>query len=100
MPLADSSWAIGGYFGLIVVTSIISFLAYGWDKFRAARDGRRVPEKTLHLIDLAGGWPGGLLARRVFRHKTIKRSFVLVFWITAVAHLLIVGGITYAWVNR
>ena len=42
----------------------------------------RTPESTLHAIDLAGGWPGALVARRVFRHKTTKQPFRTVFWLT------------------
>lgn len=68
------------------VACLVSFAQYALDK-RAARLARsRVPEKRLHTIDLLGGWPGGLLARRLFRHKTSKQPFVTVFWLTAVAH--------------
>ncbi|MEO1525699.1 MAG: DUF1294 domain-containing protein [Planctomycetota bacterium] len=100
MPLANaSSVAIGLYFALLVIASLISFFAYGWDKFRAKRDGRRLSERTLHLIDVFGGWPGGLLARRTFRHKTVKRSYIILFWITVVVHLLAVFAIASLWVR-
>ncbi|MEL6104680.1 MAG: DUF1294 domain-containing protein [Planctomycetota bacterium] len=99
MPLANATWFIGGYAAIVAIASCISFLAYGWDKFRAKRDRSRVPEKTLHLIDLVGGWPGGLLARRTFRHKTVKRSFVIVFWLTATLHVLAVVGAVYLWIR-
>jgi uncharacterized membrane protein YsdA (DUF1294 family) len=36
----------------------------------------------LHLIALAGGWPGALLAQKVLRHKSSKQSFQVVFWVT------------------
>jgi uncharacterized membrane protein YsdA (DUF1294 family) len=41
-----------------------------------------VPESTLHLVDLIGGWPGGFVAQRYFRHKTSKGSFQFVFFLT------------------
>ena len=62
--------------------SLLSFLAYRHDKIAAGLDRRRTPEKTLHLLDLLCGWPGGLIAQQVFRHKTGKASFQFVFWCT------------------
>jgi uncharacterized membrane protein YsdA (DUF1294 family) len=59
--------------------SAATFLLYAFDKW-AARTGRwRVPERTLHLLALAGGWPGGFIAQRLLRHKSSKRSFQVVF---------------------
>jgi uncharacterized membrane protein YsdA (DUF1294 family) len=75
--------------------SALSTTLYGLDK-RAARLGRRrTPEATLHLVDLAGGWPGGLLARHLFRHKTSKQSFRTVFWLSVAANLAVLGGLVY-----
>ena len=68
------------YFG----TSIVAFMTYAWDK-SAARHGRwRTAESTLHLLGLAGGWPGALVARHLLRHKSKKQSFVRAFWGTVV----------------
>ncbi len=64
--------------GWILLSSLVAFVAHGRDK-RAARLGRRrTPERTLHLIELIGGWPGALLAMTVFHHKTRKASYFLV----------------------
>jgi uncharacterized membrane protein YsdA (DUF1294 family) len=38
------------------------------------------------LIDLLGGWPGGLLARRSLRHKTRKTSYRIRSWAIVAAH--------------
>lgn len=74
-----------------LAASAWSFAQYGFDKARAARAGRRVRESRLHLADALGGWPGGLLAMRVFRHKRRKAAFVRVFWVTVVVHVAVVG---------
>lgn len=66
--------------------SVISFLAYRADKRRAEAGHRRVPETMLHLADLLGGWPGGLVAQHRFRHKTAKGSFQVPFWITVLVY--------------
>ena len=77
------------YLGLSVVT----MFAYAFDK-SAAMSGRwRTAENTLHLLSLAGGWPGALLAQQLLRHKTNKQSFVFAFWVTV---LLNVGAFV-AW---
>lgn len=66
------------YLGL----SLVAFVAYGLDKSAAKSRNWRTAESTLHLFSLAGGWPGALLAQQIFRHKTSKQSFVVVFWLT------------------
>jgi uncharacterized membrane protein YsdA (DUF1294 family) len=71
------------------VCSLLSIGMYANDKSRAERGAWRTPESTLHLVDLLGGWPGGILAQRLFRHKNRKLSFQCVFWLCVLAHLLI-----------
>ncbi len=66
-----------------LLTSALAFLAYGLDKAAAIGGNWRIPEVFLHLLGLAGGWPGALLARRVFRHKVRKTSFQIAFWTVA-----------------
>ena len=67
---------------LYVAASLLTFIMYAWDK-SAARSGEwRTQESTLHLMSLAGGWPGALIAQQKLRHKTKKQSFRLVFWVT------------------
>ena len=54
----------------------------------AAQAGRwRTSEATLHLLALAGGWPGALLAQHWLRHKSAKRAFRAVFWVTVVLNV-------------
>lgn len=74
-----------------LVLSLMSFWLYASDKSAAQRHARRVPESTLHLIDLLGGWPGGLVARHAYRHKTRKQPFRTVFWCTVVANVAALG---------
>ena len=64
----------------------VAFLMYGADKSAAAQGRWRTSESTLHTIALMGGWPGALVARRVFRHKTTKQPFRTIFWFTVIAN--------------
>lgn len=67
--------------------SLCCFLVYAWDKQAARRERRRVPESTLHVWSLLGGWPGALLAQQYLRHKSVKASFRAVFWLTVAANV-------------
>jgi uncharacterized membrane protein YsdA (DUF1294 family) len=57
--------------------SVIAFLAFGFDKWRAAGTSRRISESTLAWLGALGGWPGGLIGMNLFRHKTMKWTFKL-----------------------
>ena len=65
----------------VPVLSLITWLLYAADKRAAQGRRRRVPEVHLHALELAGGWPGALLAQRMLHHKSRKRSYQAVFWI-------------------
>ena len=67
---------------LYFTTSLATFIAYAIDKSAARSQRWRTPEKTLHLLALAGGWPGAFAAQRLLRHKSSKQSFRTMFWIT------------------
>ncbi|WP_341678768.1 DUF1294 domain-containing protein [Niveibacterium sp. SC-1] len=67
--------------------STISFLAYGYDKSKADRGHWRTKESTLLLLDLFGGWPGGLFAQQHFRHKNRKTSYQVKFWLVVLANV-------------
>ncbi|MGN2413252.1 DUF1294 domain-containing protein [Pseudomonas syringae] len=66
--------------------SLLAFVLYRRDKRQAGIGGQRTPENVLHTLELLGGWPGALLAQQVFRHKTRKVSFQVVFWLIVVVH--------------
>jgi uncharacterized membrane protein YsdA (DUF1294 family) len=55
----------------------VTFVAFGFDKWRASGSKPRVSEFSLALLGALGGWPGGLLGMNVFRHKTAKLTFKL-----------------------
>lgn len=63
---------------------LITFGAYAQDKEAAEKRRWRIPENKLHLFGLLGGWPGAVLAQQFLRHKSNKKSFQLVFWLTVV----------------
>jgi uncharacterized membrane protein YsdA (DUF1294 family)/cold shock CspA family protein len=78
--------------------SLAAFFVYWQDKYAAEQGRWRIPEDTLHLWSLAGGWPGAWLAQQVLRHKSSKGSFLTVYWATVLLHLAGVGA--WLWVVR
>jgi uncharacterized membrane protein YsdA (DUF1294 family) len=73
----------------------ITFALYAWDKWRAKREGPRVAENTLHLMEFLGGWPGALLALTFVHHKTHKKSFLVILYAIVFLHLVVWS--TVAW---
>lgn len=67
---------------IYIGASAATFLVYAQDKSAAERGARRTAENTLHLLALAGGWPGALLAQQILRHKSMKSEFRAIFWVT------------------
>lgn len=71
--------------------NIVTLLAYGYDKRRAVGGRGRVPEVVLHVAALIGGTGGALMAQGLFRHKTRKPEFRLIFVAIVVLQLLAAG---------
>ncbi len=75
------------------LTNVLSFLLFAWDKFTSGGPGRnRISEFHLAAIGALGGWPGGLFAMLLLRHKTAKLSFKLKYALAFVVR----AGLTYA----
>ena len=73
-----------------VIIGLITFIIYGLDKQAAKKTKQRIPEKTLHLFSLIGGCFGAFVGQRIFRHKTRKVSFLVIYWLTAIINILFV----------
>jgi len=77
---------IGCY--LVLTMNVVTFLAFGIDKRRAATGRRRISEATLLGLAWATGLVGGWLAMLVFRHKTRKLEFKLKMVLVTALNLL------------
>jgi uncharacterized membrane protein YsdA (DUF1294 family) len=76
------SWIFGA--------SIASFFTYGYDKSIAGRGVTRVPEVVLHALTAVGGTFGSFLGMQIFRHKTQKKSFRIVFWVIVIVQIVVI----------
>lgn len=72
---------------IYAVSSIACFAGYAFDKRAANQKKWRVSETILLMIGLVGGWPGGILAQEIYRHKTQKVSFRTLFWMSVAINM-------------
>lgn len=79
----------------LVGVNVTAFGYYGFDKGRARSQGRRIPEVVLHGLALLGGSLGAYTGMRTFRHKTIKGSFRIVFWVIVVCQVGLIAAVIY-----
>jgi uncharacterized membrane protein YsdA (DUF1294 family) len=75
------------YLGWLAVINVASAFAYAQDKRAARRSARRIPERTLFMLNLAGGVVGAWLIFFGMRHKTQHTSFWVVQSLSTVLHL-------------
>ena len=74
----------------LAVINVATAAAYAYDKLAAPRGARRVRERTLWILCLAGGVGGAWLIFFVMRHKTRHRSFWIVQSVATVIWVVIV----------
>lgn len=77
-------WPVAGVY---IVTSMVADSAYKHDKQAAQVGARRTSEWTLITLNLIGGWPGALVARHRFRHKTRKLAFRVGYWLSVIFNI-------------
>lgn len=87
---ASGSWRWMPWAGAwLAAVNVMALCYYGYDKWQARREGQRVPEIVLHGLAVAGGSLGAFLGMRLFRHKTLKGRFRLIFWLIVIAQLVL-----------
>jgi len=78
------------FISYLLAINISVFLFYGYDKLIAGSTLLRIPEKILHSIAILGGSPSALLAQKLFRHKTAKKSFLIIYWGIVIIQIAII----------
>ena len=59
----------------LIGVNLLTFIAYGIDKYKARHKQWRITEASLLLLAILGGSPAALLAMRLFHHKTLHKKF-------------------------
>lgn len=95
MALAGSLLSLHPWWTWLLLINLLTLLIYGADKLAATRGWQRVPEITLLMLGVLGGWIGGVLGQQLFRHKTQKQPFKTYFMLSVVVNLLVILLIGY-----
>ena len=61
----------------LIAINVVTFFAYGIDKWKAKRTKWRISEATLLGMAVIGGSIGAWLGMRVWHHKTMHKKFQL-----------------------
>jgi len=85
------------YFTAINITT---FLIYFYDKKISHTDKVRVPEKNLHYLEIFGGTPFAYLAQKTLRHKIMKKSYQIKFWIIFIIQIIVIFIIIKAYYEK
>lgn len=67
--------------------NLITFIIFGIDKLLARTKRKRISEKTLICLAIAGGSVGAVFAQKIFRHKTQKYRYT--FWAILIIEFII-----------
>lgn len=79
----------------LIGVNLLTFIAYGIDKYKARHKQWRITEASLLLLAILGGSPAALLAMRLFHHKTLHKKFrygvpaILLIQLTIVIFLIV-----------
>lgn len=73
----------------IAVINIVSSAVCIFDKHRAIHGGRRISERTLFRLSLAGGAAAMYVTMLLIRHKTKHKRFMIGIPLIILLHLLI-----------
>ncbi|WP_028904603.1 MULTISPECIES: DUF1294 domain-containing protein [unclassified Prevotella] len=60
---------------ILVGINVLTFVVYGWDKWKAKHGKWRISEATLLMLAVVGGTIGALLGMQVWHHKTMHLKF-------------------------
>ena len=74
----------------LIAINVVTFFAYGIDKWKAKRFKWRISEATLLGMAVIGGSIGAWLGMRVWHHKTMHKKFQLGIPLIIVAQIALV----------
>ncbi|MEF9477963.1 DUF1294 domain-containing protein [Chryseobacterium sp. RRHN12] len=73
----------------LFIINLITFGAFGFDKWQAKKHQWRISENTLLGISLLGGILGAASGMIIFSHKVSKKSFLVKFILVVLVDLVL-----------
>jgi len=68
----------------LVIINLVSGFVFSIDKNAAIKGRRRIPERTLHVLELLGGVFANLILMYTLRHKNRKFSYWVWTWVIGI----------------
>ncbi len=73
----------------VATINVASGLVFTFDKQAAIKGRRRIPERTLHLLEIMGGVFTNLLLMYSLRHKHKKFSYWMWTWVIGIGWVMV-----------
>ena len=77
-----------------IIVNIVTFVMFGVDKYKAKKNKRRIPERTLIYWCVLGPF-GGYVGMYQFRHKTKKAKFQAVLFVMCIVQFALFFAVSY-----
>ena len=78
-----------------LIASAFTAILFIIDKKLAVSGSSRISEKNLIMASLLCGWPGGLLAMKLARHKTKKLDFQVIMGLAIALNIVVLSWLTH-----
>lgn len=77
----------------LLLANVLTLVIYSVDKMAARKAWRRVPESTLLVFGVVGGWVGAMAGQQLFRHKTQKQPFKTYFIVSIILSISVMVAV-------
>jgi len=77
------------YFFSLIFINLLSGIFFAYDKHAAIKNHRRIPERTLHILEIAGGVFSVFLLMYIIHHKNRKFRYYGVTWVVLMGWVII-----------
>jgi len=74
----------------LLVFNLLSGIIFAYDKHAARKNRRRIPELTLHLLEIIGGVFANFLLMYFLQHKNRKFSCWVWTWLVMIGWMIVV----------
>jgi len=78
-------------FAYLIFINVVSGIIFAYDKSASIKKRQRIPELSLHLLELIGGAFANLLLMYTLRHKNHKFSYWVWTWILGIGSFMLFG---------
>jgi len=72
------------FFIYLIIINFASGILFLYDKHAAIKNNRRVPERTLHMFEIAGGVIANMVLMYSIHHKNRKFRYYGVTWVVMI----------------